>query len=68
MNTKLTEPLRQLDAQVRAARQQALRRVGLCIVLGMVCALLAACGGGDPEDEERPCVIDGKPYKPEVCR
>lgn len=77
MNTKLTEPLRDLEDQVRAARQQALRRavrritlrhLGLCLVLGLVCAMLGGCGGGDPEDEARPCIVDGKPYKPEVCR
>lgn len=77
MNTELTKPLRDLEDQVRAARvravrhwvrRQTLRHIALCILIGLICALLTACGGGDPEDEERPCVIDGKTYKPEVCR
>lgn len=77
MNTELAKPLRDLEDQARAARQQALRRAirpitlrhfALCIVLGLICIGLTACGGGDPEDEARPCIVDGKPYKPEVCR
>jgi hypothetical protein len=66
--TPISQPRRALAHHVRQARQQALRRLGLCIVLGLMCALLSACGGGDPEDEARPCIVDGKPYKPEVCR
>jgi hypothetical protein len=69
MNTNpMSQPRRALAHHVRQARQQALRRLGLCIVLGLICAMLGACGGGDPEDDERPCVIDGKTYQPAVCR
>lgn len=72
-----TKDLDSLESEIRLARQQALRRavrqltlrhLGLCIVLGFVCAMLGGCGGGDPEDDERPCIVEGKTYKPEVCR
>lgn len=77
ISPKTAQPLRELEDQVRAARVQAVRRwvckqtmrhVALCVFMGLLCAALSACGGGDPEDEARPCIVDGKPYKPEVCR
>lgn len=68
INPHTTEDLHTLEAEIRAARLQALRRWAFVLAGFVLCLSLGACGGGDPEDDERPCVVDGKTYKPEVCR
>lgn len=69
INPNTTEDLHSLEAEIRAARLQALRRWAF-VLAGFVCLGLCACGGGEPEPEQprAGCWVDGKLLPPEVCR
>lgn len=45
-------------------------RLALATVLALLATTLAACGGGDPQDQPDPavCYVDGKPMPANVCR
>ena len=70
INPDTTEDLHTLEAEIRAARLQALRRWVVVLAGLVLCLSLGACGGGEPEPEQprTGCWVDGKLLPPEVCR
>lgn len=58
------------EAEQQSRREHAAVRIleaAFVAVLLAIVALLAGCGGGDPEPEQKKCVIDGVEYPPVMC-